>query len=867
MVQDFFIEIVSRLYPGPGQVLFASKAMLWLSVLAVIPAVLALVKHAELGWARVIPIALSRVLFVVAVVLLLAGPKRVEKKESLDMVVAIDASMSISNSRLKAEKEAASKLVDEALSQGAGKANVILFSDTAAILPLPAGQKDIKALITGAKRPPGRGTDIAGALRRSYPMLGANAARVVVLFSDGNQTSGDIKQEALRAASLGIKLYAFNPKAPVGGIRLLSISAPKEVRASKEVRITAKVHSDRAVMSHVSLWKAKEKIAEKKVRLKKGKNEIDFKINAPGEPGLLDYKVVARAWPPDVQRMNDVLATRIQVEPRPKILILRPKNRPGSNMTGLLKSLDADIDEKPIDDFPPDMYGLVQYDLVVLDEPSAKDLDGPAVKRLGKYLQDMAGGLLFIGGKRSKDISAKQEAPIEHLLPLRLKRRKKREKLSLAMVLVIDRSGSMARDDKFVAALRAAHAAIDELKDEVRVALVLFADEPEVVLPLTLAKKRKEIDAALEGLEVGGGTSIYPALEKAYEILKGVDAKVKHILLLTDGESVSRFEQHTDLVEEMTSKKMTISTVALGPDAERRHLRRLAAAGGGRYYYAPTPDKVPKIFTRETRTVSETGAVERKSEIAAAKRSDILKGLAIENAPPFSGLLYGEIKPAAELILETKKHEPLLARWRYGLGQVVMFTSDCFGPWTSTWNNFSKAAELFRRMAGAGIRRNRISSLSINARPVRDHVEITVSGREGASGLPAPDALDLVVVDPLLKTEKLKMKRLGTATYSARYVPKRPGPYLYRIEHVVHGKVIESATARLVEAYPEEFASEHDAVDVLKKACQLTGGKLNPSPMEIFQDKVTNKKTISLGNSLIYFALGLLLFETAIRRV
>lgn len=60
------------------------------------------------------------------------------------------------------------------------------------------------------------------------------------------------------------------------------------------------------------------------------------------------------------------------------------------------------------------------------------------------------------------------------------------------------------------------------------------------------------------------------------------DAQIKHIVLLTDGQDT--YHRYDDLLKDMNDHKITLSTVAVGSDADVNILRTLADKGKGRFY-------------------------------------------------------------------------------------------------------------------------------------------------------------------------------------------------------------------------------------------------------------------------------------------
>ena len=854
-MQDFFADWLGRAL-DVAELSFDAPWALYLIYAALPLCALALVRWRDLGLIRLALALLARAALVAALALALARPVEVTREGRASAVILIDSSPSLSRARLAAEHEQALALIGRA-----GKARLRVLGFAEAVEELQPETLTRQS----PRRAAGRGTDIAAALRAAYPLLEPRGRRSVVLLSDGNQTRGSLLDEARRAAALGLTLYGALPGRPPIEVRVVDVKAPQSVRDGEELEVEAQLEARRRRKASVVLWRGEDQLASQQTVLQPGLNTVAFRTRAAGV-GIQDFKVVVRAAG-DPQRANDSFPARVQVEPRPRALVLGPEQAAAAPIATLISGEDLEVEPRGVEGLPSTLAELSEYDAVVLSNLSVSDLSEEASERLRRYVQELAGGLLWIGGARSKDLSKPEETPIERLLPLHFERRKRKEKLSLAMVLVIDRSGSMGREGKFQAALRAAEAAVDELKDEARIALVLFDDLPAVELDLTPAAERERIKALFHTLQIGGGTSIYPALAEAREILEPIDAKVRHVLLLSDGESVTRFEHHRGLVERFAQQGMTISTVALGPDADKPHLRKLASAGGGRYYYAPTPDRVPRIFTRETRTISETGAIEREVLARATRPSELLQGIDLGAAGPLTGVLSCKSRPTAELLAETSKSEPLLARWRYGLGQAIAWSSDAAGPWTEGWADWPDLSRLWQRLARAVLRRARVAGLSVEARSVGDAVEVTVVARDRA-GRPLPaEALRLTVLGPDLEPRPLPLQQGGVSAHVARHSPGRPGAYLYRAERVEDGAALEAAVARLVEAYPDEFAAADDNAALLEAACRATGGRLDAPPEEIFAPGEPEEQRAPRWPPLVFLALGLLLVETAARRL
>ena len=97
-------------------------------------------------------------------------------------------------------------------------------------------------------------------------------------------------------------------------------------------------------------------------------------------------------------------------------------------------------------------------------------------------------------------------------------------------------------------------------------------------LPRSTAKiDRDRINASVNELDSDGGTEIYPALDVGFDEISKSEADVRHIVLLSDGKSsTGTRDSYTKLIEEMQQSGTTLSTIAIGDDADTDLLQDLA---------------------------------------------------------------------------------------------------------------------------------------------------------------------------------------------------------------------------------------------------------------------------------------------------
>ena len=121
---------------------------------------------------------------------------------------------------------------------------------------------------------------------------------------------------------------------------------------------------------------------------------------------------------------------------------------------------------------------------------------------------------------------------------------------------------------------------------------------------------------------------------------------------MTDGIAPSNYD---DLIDQLRGAGVTISTVAIGEDADSS-LADIAKRGGGRYYQVKRVEDVPKIFLQETVIVAGRDIVEGKFAPAVALQAPVVRGL--DGLPALYGYNSTEIKAAARAILVTPNGKP-----------------------------------------------------------------------------------------------------------------------------------------------------------------------------------------------------------------
>ncbi|NIT78506.1 MAG: VWA domain-containing protein, partial [Thermoplasmata archaeon] len=176
-----------------------------------------------------------------------------------------------------------------------------------------------------------------------------------------------------------------------------------------------------------------------------------------------------------------------------------------------------------------------------------------AIGALGGYVEG-GGGLLMIQGRRA--VEGLRRTELERLLPISYEGREPAQAPSLAIVFLLDRSSSMV--GRKIGFLKEATAASVEVLDERDlIGLCAFDTEYEWILPIQPAAAKEEIYRRIAALRADGGTDLLPALREAFRRLSQVEAKMKHIVVFSDGKALPHELEFPKLLKQLPAAKIT----------------------------------------------------------------------------------------------------------------------------------------------------------------------------------------------------------------------------------------------------------------------------------------------------------------------
>ena len=283
----------------------------------------------------------------------------------------------------------------------------------------------------------------------------------------------------------------------------------------------------------------------------------------------------------------------------------------------------------------------------------------------------------------------------------------------------------------------------------------------------------------------------------------------------------------------MSASDITVSSVAVGQEADRELLGNIATWGRGRSYFIQDAERVPRIFIQETQIASQSTLVEEAVETTVITSIEAFTDVDLDAAPPLRGYVRTLAKETAEVLIQSESENPLLARWRYGLGRTAAFTSDVKNRWAADWLTWDGYGKFWSQLVRETMRRDVGDELDFVVERVGDEALITVSAltEEGAYRTDLDPRLSLVGTEG--DGVPLPFQQVGPGTFQARHTLGAPGEEPYRF--ALSGNGIEDRSQALYYRYGDEYRFYPADTELLGEIAAQTGGEFLPRRRRYFR--------------------------------
>lgn len=802
-------------------------------------------------------LTMLRILTILAIVLALADTKVLLPSNHRQMVIFVDTSSSIGPSRIEEARAMALGLIGQlkpkdrvAVVSFAGAPQLIIPFSTPDIVTADLLRAELNAAQPEA-------TNLQAALLLGKELLGEKQGnRSMLIFTDGRLTAGGPVNTVMRSMK-GISINVVPIGKAGSGFFSQGLDFPENIHPDEPVLGYWNIVTDQKQTVTMTV-KIDDRTAFKKaVSVSPGRNSIP--VNLPGQkPGT--YRVAVEVASDRGESFPEAnTGTILQIKGKTRVLVVSGNSGP-SPVGKALQTQGIDVKYVGVEDLPESILGLTGYGTIVLDNVPALYLTEDQQETIQNYVAG-GGGLLVIGGDSSLGRGEYYATGLEDILPVQTDTRQRLLFNRANILFVIDRSGSMSEKvggvSKQLAAMEGVLGAIKELNPIDEVGILAFDTQPTWVLPFTPANQEKLIQNSISEIGPGGGTDISTALEEIVAAFRERGPVRRHTVILTDG-LTALDSDYQKLIERLKSAGITVTTIGIGEEINEELLRNFAKWGEGQFYRADL-DQIPKVILKETIRVTRDLIQEGSFRPKVRTQAEVIKGLDQDGLPPVKGYLITKPKKLATVYLETGKGDPLLASWRYGSGQVAVFTSDSGGRWMSAWAGTSYYNRLWSQLVRTIERGSSDTGLLVH------------TGVESGNAIIEVEALGL---DRRLRTglqligsseqsgEKFVLSETAPGHYQASIPLTGTGLHTFQIQEHFGG---EPAIGWVWYQQGEESQLFGADLMFLSQLATVGGGKIFDANSLILPKAGWAWKQVSLQNYLIILALFLLVIELAYR--
>lgn len=744
------------------------------------------------------------------------------------------------------------------------EAGIVVFGADAQIEQFVSDKKafsNVQVSVNGA------GTDLEQAVSTAMALFPDDSAKRIVLLSDGAENQGNISDLASTISGGQVEFKVVNYDNTIEKeVYVNNIELPDKISKGDKFQVKVDIYASETTNAVVSLYSGRTLKGRKDVALQAGDNQLVF-ADQGVEDGLKSYRVTVEA-DKDTVTVNNTYSAFTTVESRSKLLVIEGDPDEATEFNKILDAVNFDYDVCSPSAVPNSISELMQYKSVIMLNVYASELRSGFLDTLEKYVSDYAGGLVVLGGDNSYALGNYRNTPLETILPVKMDLEGEKQIPPIAMVMVIDHSGSMSSPSTMKGgptclsvAKQAAINSIDSLREIDYIGVVAFDDTYGWSVPIQTMTDPSSVEAGIASIAEGGGTSIYPAIAAAEKELEKVDAPIKHIVLLTDGQD--GFGDYDDLLKKMKDNNVTLSTVAVGSDADCNMLEELAKNGGGRYYYSDAGSDMPRIFAQEVYLSTESYLVNEEFVPTITADHEIIDGVFEKGSPSLLGYIATMPKSSAQIILESDKQDPILATWQYGLGRTVAWTSDGTNEWTGNFASWDNYAVLWKNIIDWTIANTDVGDDVINVEQKSDSAVITYETKN----YDGKTKVNAVITDEDGKQQEVKLKAVSPGKFQGTAPISETGVYSINLRNQKGKEIVKNINTATAIQYSKEYRFS-DTESGLGDFINHTGGRTIDKTSEVFDTDLKGaKRRTKLTELFMLLAVLLFVLDVVCRRM
>ncbi|UDQ99064.1 VWA domain-containing protein [Lentisphaerota bacterium WC36G] len=725
-------------------------------------------------------------------------------------------------------------------------------------------------------------------LRQALSAIPDDRPGRILLLSDGRWTGDNPSSLFAECFNRGIAVdYRVIERSQSKDTFISNIEVPQDVQVNEFYTIRVEINSPVEQTVDYMLTKNNFKLYANKLKLKQGNNIFYFK-DISQSPKIMKYqfKIIPSENIKDVFPENNTAKFFVRaVGAKPLLLITMSKK---SGFGKLLNRSGLNVQVKLPSEIDFSIGGLATYSGIIIENVPANLITQTGMETIVQLVKNSGMGLMMTGGKNSYALGGYYNSPLQEVMPVSMELKQEHRKLKMAIVIVLDRSGSMGmhtRVDPTLTKMDVANEATVEviklLGPNDQCGVFAVDSEPHKVLDLmsssqALAMKWKVLDIA----SGGGGIFVYNGLVAATEMLAKSNASTRHIILFADANDAEQPEDYVNLLQKAQQAGITASVIGLGSEQDRdaEFLKDVAKRGNGRCFFASQANELPRLFAQDTFVVARNTFNEEKTKVKFSGELKTLGNFRNLNKLVIDGYNLNYLRPKAycAAISTDEFKSPLVSFWQANLGRVICYSGEVDGEFAKSFSNWSETSKLLSSMVKWAV------GLNQGSQNLSDDLLVTQELKNGVNVIKLhlnPDRkLDPFAKMPEVSTIKSIKKFVTKDEKSSKSMTWVDADTLVA-KIPLEGDEVSLSTIKIGNLKPftsvpatlpfsPEFSMKNNSNSAqnIKKLAKMTGGIERVSLDSIWDDLPSKIQVRSIRSYLITLAIILFLLEILERR-
>lgn len=701
----------------------------------------------------------------------------------------------------------------------------------------------------------------------------------ILLLSDGKWTGKQPSSAAAQAGARNIAIdYRILQRSTASDTAITQIDAPQTVTPGEAFVITAWIHSPVQQEVSYELSCSGQTIVSGSTTAPTGMSRLVFRDRAV-KAGVRNYTVRINSSVEDPIPENNTARLLVGVEGPRAILCVSPTS--DSQLAALLSRGQLDVVVATGHQCSWTLEELANYSAVILENVPAGDIGESAMENLTEWVRASGAGLMLTGGQNSYGPGGYYQSPLEKIMPVSMELRREHRKLSLAIVIALDRSGSMSAPvglgkTKMDLANLASAEVLELLSPIDELGVVAVDSSPHVIAECRPVADNPRLREKILNIDsMGGGIFVYTALYQAAQMISEASAGTKHIILFSDAADSEEPGDYKELLANLRRAGITVSVIGLGTEADvdANFLKDIAVRGEGRIFFTTNPEELPRLFAQDTFVVARSTFIEDPTPVRVTGGMLSLTPRQFSEPPLLGGYNLCYLREGANLAVVTTDEyaAPVVANWQVGIGRTLCYTGEADGQFTGPIAGWGEVGDFFSSLArwtageagGLGDEVLTTHRLEKGVCRVQLHLDpereaepfstlprvITLKGPAGAKPSVEEDRMHWLDADTL----ELEIPLTGTET---------------ALSTVDIASLGATTLSPVCLPYSPEFTpvSAEEGKDALEELAEATGGEERIELASIWEDLPKQKQAMEIGHFLALAAMVVFLLEILERR-